>query len=156
MPTNVPNWLIGKHLTTCAILPMKADSAGALTNSAVGSQNILTIIDDIDYAGQLVTEEISALTAVRENAVPIEQDDVLTLTQILRSGAGLNLLAASWMASDSPEFAQFTFAWGGNTCVMVGTMAGYEEDVEKGKSVCRMTLRMTDIGTGSNVNPVYS
>jgi hypothetical protein len=155
MPS-IPIWLIGRNVTSVAITPQVANAAGLLSNSTVGQKTITTVVDEINYGGQITTQEISALTASRENPVPIEQDDTLVITEILRQAAGSNNLAACWNGSDNPDVALFQFTRGGNACSFYGLMSDLEYDVEKGKSVVRMTLKIVDTGAGINQNPAYS
>ena len=151
---SIPNWLIGRNVTSVAVTPQIADSAGLLSASAVGAQTFTTIVDEIQNTGAITTQEISALTARRRNEVLIEEDDSLVLTEIMRSSAGSVLAAACWTAADEPDWGLIVFTRGGNAVTFYAAMVGYEEDVQKGKSVARLTFRIVDIPAGTN--PAYA
>ena len=148
----IPLWLIGRTVTAVAVTPLVADSSGVLSAASMGLQSFLAVVDEVSYQGQVTTQEISALTASRRNAVPLEQDDTVVVTEISRSAAGSIIAAAIWTASDTPDWGLFTFSRGANTITLYGMLSRFEQDVQKGKSVARLTLRLVD----NNVFPALS
>lgn len=149
----IPLWLLGRGVTAVVITPMVSDANGLLSDSALGAQSFTTIADEISYQGSVTTQEISALTSTRRNSVVIEQDDTMVMTHIMRSTAGENLAAAIWVDPALSNFAYFQFSRGGNSVNMYGALTRYEEDVQRGKSVSRLTIKILD--TPGTANPAY-
>jgi hypothetical protein len=149
----IPLWLIGRNVTSVVITPLVADSAGLLSAAALGAQTVTAIVDEIQYSGATTTQEISALTSRRRNEVPLERDDQLVFTEICRSAAGSVIAAAIWTAADLPDWALFQATRGGNSVAFYGLATRYEEDVQKGKSVARITLRIVNAAV---TNPAYT
>jgi hypothetical protein len=146
----IPLWLIGRTVTAVIATPLIPDGDGLLSAAAMGAQSFTGVADEISYQGSVTTQEISALTSSRRNAVVIEQDDTMVITEVMRSAAGQNLGAAIWVAADAPPQALFQFSRGGNQVALYGTLTRYEEDVQRGKSVARLTIRIVDTpGTGN-------
>lgn len=141
----IPLWLVGRHITAVVVTPQVANSAGVLSDAALGAQSFTALIDGIQYSGSVTTQEISAITSPRLNHVPIEQDDTMVVSEIMRSAAGSVLATACWTAAGNPDWALFAFSRGGNSISMYGLMTRVEEGVTRGKCVARLTIRMVDV-----------
>lgn len=150
--TPVP--LIGRRVTLVAITPLISDPVGDLTEAALGPQTVTAIVDNMQLTGRVTTQEISALTGTERNEVPIERADQVVFTEIMRAAAGSVIAAAVWTGADNPDWALFQTIRGGTPYNFYGLLSRYEEDVQKGKSVARLTFLAID--TGAAPNPEYS
>lgn len=149
MPS-IPLWIIGRTVTAVVVTPLIPDVDGLLGAAALAAQSFTAIADEISYSGTVQTAEISPLTASRQNLVPLEEDGVMVITEILRNSALLNLGARIWMQTDNPDRALFQFSRGGNKLEMYGTLDSYDETVTKGKSIAHLSIRMIDTGVTNN------
>ena len=146
MATSIPNWLLGRDITTVTIRYQVADSAGVLGNGSSTLKTLTTIIDAIEFSSTDEDEEISALTSQYEHFVSIRTSDQLTLTQIMIAADGLNSLAEIWMNAEAGgDFAVASFLRGGtNGIALTGTFSNYRESIRQGKSVAMLDLLVVD------------
>lgn len=149
MPS-IPLWIIGRAVTAVVVTPLIADTNGLLGAATLGAQSFTTVADEISYSGTVQTVEISPLVSSRRNEVPLEEDGVMVITEIMRNSALLNLGALIWMQTDNPDRALFQFSRGGNKIEMYGTLDSYDETVTKGKSMAHLSIRMIDTGVTNN------
>jgi hypothetical protein len=148
----IPPWLLGKHTTTLAVQPIVVSNTatGATTNSSTASQSLVGVVDQVAYRGNTTSENIVAMTAARDNEVPLEVDDTIEITEILQTAAASSLLAKCWQTADNADYAIVTLVRGPNQFVFTGLMESYTETINKGKSTARMVFRQANLG---NVNP---
>jgi len=149
----IPLPLIGRSVSSVVSTPQISDSVGLLSNAAMGAQTVTAIVYNMQFSSRKTTRNISALTSRRKNAVPIERDDTVTFTEIMRGGAGSVVATAIWTASDLPDWALFQTTRGGTPYAFYGLLAHYEENVGKDISLARLTLRYVD--TDATLNPAY-
>jgi len=152
----VPQWLTGRFVSSVTVTPLDFEAAtGNLIAGTVAIQTLTGLVDEIDVNGEETTENIVALTSTRDNEVPIEDNTSISLTEILRSGAGNSLLAKCWATAGAGDYAQVSIVRDQNTWTFVGVMQSYSESLRKGKSVARMNFVMADIGNAS-ANPTLA
>lgn len=151
MPS-IPLWVIGRTVTAVVATPLIADANGLFSTHALGALSFTAIADEISYASTVQTVEISALTSSRKNEIPLEQDDRMIISEILRASTNGCLGARAWTAAGG-SWCRFQFSRGGNAISLYGAIADYEENVTKGKCIARLAIhRVTLVGEG---NPVY-
>jgi hypothetical protein len=131
------------------VTPQTVDADGLFT--AGSAVSFTAIVDEISYSGRVTTAEISPLVTNRRNEVPIEEDHTLSLIEIMRNGAALNLGALLW--TGATEYALFTFSRGGNSYSAYGVLDSYSETVTKTRSTATLSIRFVD--TPGTTNPVY-
>jgi len=154
----IPVWLIGKNVSS---VTARIETVGADGTLTLATPNLTTtgVVDEIDYNGRQTTENVVALTSIRENTVPVEVDDQFVLTEILQAGSGSrNFLSQLWnntAATPASPYVRLSITRGNNTWAGDFLMSEYVESFRKGKSTGRMTLLMQDIGN-ANANPAYS
>jgi len=169
MPPNIPQWLLGKHISSVvANVQTVAASDGALADAITGPEiaslitssgawpniSIVTgIVDELQATGGYTTENISAITSTKAHHVPIARRDQITVTEIMRTGTttqgtpgvavGNCFLANLWSSAVS-RVVRFSFARAGNRFDFYGLMTSYNEALRRGKTVARMTIEMVD------------
>lgn len=141
----IPLWLTGRHVTAVVATPQAVDGAGLFTPGAAGT--FTGIADEIQYSSNVRTVEISALTSALKNEMPLEQDDMMVITEILRAGTDMCFGA---IIAEVAEYCQFLFTRGGNSIALYGVVTDYEETVPKGKSIARLTIRRVQLVAGTN------
>ena len=142
---DIPNWLIGKHVTAFTITPQTVGTAGALSDGT--SQSLVGQLDEIQYSYNAQAEEINALDSTRENNVIITKGNGLRLTEILKK-IGTNVLAS---ASNISDVQKVIFTRGAQSTTLYGLVTGYNETIRRGKSVADVILSPIDAGTGTYV-----
>lgn len=160
MATTIPLWLLGQHVTTLTVTAQSVDSAGLFSDLVGYSFALVAFVDEITYSGRRTTESIVPLTSTRDNEVVIEQDDTITLGEIMRTddstilGSQFTMLTALFMKSGKQN-VKVLFTRGGNSITYYGVMQNYREVIRKGKSVAMMNLQIVDF-PDATANPAYS
>lgn len=145
--TAIPVWLLGQHVSACAITPQSVAANGTLSAGAASS--LVGSLDGIELDSTPELEEISPITTSRLNNVVVKSGTRITLTEILKSN-GTNILPAAAVAAD---YFYVAITRGGQSWAFYGARGTYTESIQRGKSVASLTLEMVDIGSA---NPTYS
>jgi hypothetical protein len=142
--------MTGKNLTYVRLTTQTLADDGSLT-PATGyllqdSANFFGVVDGIEFFGENRTENISATWDTQTNHVVTKQGYGVTLTEILRAGAGLSLLGGAYyqsqIAGSGIVFVEIYRAVGLHA--FYGVMASYTETFTEGKMTGRLTCRATD------------
>lgn len=166
----IPLWMHGKHITAVeAILQTvdpsngnlaasnrNADDISLVTTTGSSTANPQTIahtvglIDEIQVRASKTNEPISSVTSTKGNRTPIALSYEITLTEILRTGAGNSLLAYLWTTTDGSQnlsrVVRLIFARAGNKWTGYFLMKRYQERGRRTKNTGQMTLAMVDPG----------
>lgn len=139
----IPLWLRGRDITY-TITAQTVDAAGVLAD---GTAYVMTgTIDEGDLDSQTELEEISPMTTIRHNNVPIKDGTSCSITEILSKIATNNKLSAAFAAND---YFKVVAVVGPRTFTYYGTRNGYREGWRKGKMVAQGGLAMVDIGSAN-------
>jgi hypothetical protein len=91
------------------------------------------------------TENISPANSQKSHAVTIKQGYTLNVSEVMRSSVAGCLLANIWFAGPT-NYVRFAFARAGLTWQGYFLMTSYDETIQRGKNVARMTLAFVDNG----------
>lgn len=133
----VPNWLIGKYVTSIAAIPQTVGADGTLTPGS--SQPLTGLLDEIGLEQYNDTENIVPMDIRQDNELIIGSGARLTLTEILSrtSGTGFNVLSQIGNAND---YVSITFTRATRPFVGIFVIKSYSEALRRGKSTGTMTL----------------
>ena len=98
MPS-IPQFLLGRHLTSVVITPQTVAANGALSDGT--AKTMTTVVDSIQKSISPVHEEINAVNSTRANNVLTHDDGSLTLSIIeVNNGGDPDPLEAIVMTND--------------------------------------------------------
>lgn len=150
-------WLLGRHITTLtARVQTLNENTGALADAGGASPGItdlanLTlagVIDEVRLMMNRETDNISPVNSTSSHHVPIKVGFGLVLTEVLRTAVGASLLLNIY-TSGVTNFVVITFTRGLNTWSGTFLMTGYDETIQRGKNVARVTVSPVDNGAVS-------
>jgi hypothetical protein len=160
----IPNWLLGRHVTAVQVAVQTLnESTGALANAGVSAVDVSNIVlttgshssgtiaftngllNEIRLSSDRSVENINPVNRTFAHYVPILQGYDITVSEVMRSGVALCLLANVWFGGDT-NYILFSFARGGNKWAGYFIMTGYSETIQRGKNVAMMTLTSVDNG----------
>jgi hypothetical protein len=145
---DIPNWLVGRHVTACTLTP-QTNTAGTLADTTPVA-TMFGHVDEIDIDGTKTTENIKPMNTIRRNMVTIDVGTQMTVTEILKS-SGTNLLPQAW--NGSPEYFKLLVTRGAQGHTFYALMTSCREQLRHGKSVAVATFEMVDTGSA---NPAYA
>lgn len=131
----VPNWVIGRTVTTFTLTPAGGGTA----------QSLAGCWDEVDIDCETETEEISAADAELQNTVILKDAWRIRCVQILKVTT-TNPLAAIWKNTD---LLTLDLVHGGNSWSLTLARTGYTENIRKGRSVGIFTAAIVDAGAGA-------
>lgn len=95
----IPQWLLGRHLTSVVITPQSVSSAGVLSDGT--AKTVTTVVDSIQANISPVHEEINPVNSTRANNVITHDDSGITLSIIeVNNGSDPNPLEAIVLTND--------------------------------------------------------
>jgi hypothetical protein len=145
-------WLLGRQVTTLtARVQTLNESTGALANAGGGSPGItdlsdLTaagVIDEVRLIANRETDNISPVNSSSAHHVPIKVGFSMVLTEILRTAANATLLLNIY-TSGVTNYVVITFTRGAHTWSGTFLMTAYDETIQRGKNVARLTVSSVD------------
>ena len=160
----LPNWLLGRHVTAVRIqVQTLNESTGALASAGSGSANradiVVTtgshalgtlafttgVLNEMRIVSDKESDNISPVNRQIAHAVPVKVGYDITISEVLRSGANLQLCANVWFGG-ATNYVLLTAAYGGNRWEIYALMTGYNETAQRGKNVGILTMTSVDNG----------
>lgn len=145
-------WLLGRHVASVLVHVQTYDNttgalADATSSASTVSQLVVTtgVVDEIRLGATRETENISPANSQRSHAVPIKTGFTLQLSEVMRSSVAGCLLANVWFAGPT-NYVRFAFVRAGKTWAGYFLMTSYDETIQRGKNIARMTLAFVDNG----------
>ena len=151
----LPNWVIGRNVSSVVFTPQSVDTAGTMTDTTpVGYFAARWKEFNIRSTNDL--EDISASDQRRKNMVPVATGTRMEVTEIIQASAPdsnpKNPGAAA--AYGSTDYGKFTVTRSGKTFTFYAVIESYEERSNgKGALEGTLVLEMVDPGTA---NPSYA
>ena len=148
----VPQWLVGKHVTGVVITGQMVAADGTLTDATTtGVQPLTTVVDEITMTSAPRIEEISPMTADKENDVILKRRTTMRVACVMekaRAGLGANekINPLEWMAV-TYDYVKMVFVRAGRTWTFIGPIVGYEEPLRVGRNVNVLEVGMAGIDT---------
>lgn len=153
----IPNWLVGRHVTTLTLTPLSVDTGGNITEVTASACAFYGVLNEVNFESRVVTENISPMDSMQENNVVIEYGSTLRLGEIMkRTGSNLGaFLAFNYM------YVKYVLARGAQSYTGYGVIGNYSEDLTKQRGNANLEIQPIAVisasGTLSYVsNPVYS
>lgn len=137
----IPNWLLGRHLTSVTLTGQSVDASGNM--SAGTAQPMTTLIENIEFGVDPALVQVNAVNDTVANYMLPLDDYTITITEIIRANATpvLLLFAANYAVG------YFVFTRGSNTFAMYCIRGAFADGVkDPGKNTVSLTLRPVGIG----------
>lgn len=147
----IPQWLLGRHLTSVVITPQTVAAAGTLSDGT--AKTVTTVVDSIQASINPVHEEINPVNSTRANNVITHDDSSLTLSIIeVNNGSDPNPLEALVLTND---VFKVVFTKGTQTS-FAATWTGYFTRGScnfgisgRGKQIASLELLQVDAGSST-------
>ena len=139
MPT--PPYLLGRHLTAVTVAGVTVDSNGVLS---VGSATaIQALIEELGHEIDVESEDVSPVTAIRMNEVPLRTGHTVDLSVIALSN-GANVL---YTIRDGFDVCRLVWTEGGDTFIGDYWIGNFRAGVRsRGKNMLTLSLMPIDVG----------
>ncbi len=148
------DWLKGSHITTVSVAAVTVAAGGAYTVSV--SPKVITayLNESAGLQGSVDTENVSPVTSVNRNPVPLEVGTAIEIAEIFRGGGAAGTLDhLRSLYYGSTLYVQVVYTRGGVTYTLVGMMTSFSEPVRKGAIGGVLRIESVDIGAA---NPALS
>lgn len=155
MPTTIPSWRIGRHLTSVIItgqtVNVTAGTVGQLTDGTAAT--LTTRLESMGNSLRAGSEEINAVTSTRENMVNtvdgqglrlevLEVNDGVDPTPLLTLLQTYDIFKVVWITG--------SITGGKKTHTGIYSRGDYEDGTRgRGKQICSLTLNPSDAGSAS-------
>ena len=136
--STVPQWLIGRYVTSIAIVPGTVSQTTGLF-TAGSSMPLTGLLDEIELDQYNDVENIVPMDVRQDNEIIIGSGSRMTLREILSSftSASFNVLSQVMVGYD---YCQVTFTRAGVSFSGIFVCKGYVEGLVRGKSMGSLTI----------------
>lgn len=182
MANTLEQFFTGQHLYSVVITPKIRAATGVLstpaghsaytliTGTTAGGGATAGVLAGCAYNGRNVMEDLTPISSPRENLVAVHRDDTVILTEMMRVGQNQNLLALTFMATDSgtsqrAEYAEVIIRRGQSanattslkvvTVTFTALMAEYRESIRSNSKTASLQLLMVE-DPAASVNPAVT
>lgn len=140
------DYALGQHITVVGIEFGSSVSSGTITFAA--SKSIQAYLGEGGgISGSVDTENVSPVTSVKRNPVPLEVGTRFTLTELLRkTGSDRDILTQGYFNAGT-LYARVTYTRGGVQFVGTCLMSNYDESTRKGVIGSTVTFETIDYGS---------
>jgi hypothetical protein len=148
---SIPQWAIGKHITSVLFVPQTVSTTDGSLSDTTPTRQFFGHLENIEEDVSFEMENISAMDRPYKNMVPIEQGATVRLTEFESpiSNSSLNNLAAA--AAFGATYFKYTLVRGVNSFVGYGVLESYKMSASKASVKAQFALAPIDVGTASIV-----
>ncbi len=151
MAADIVDYALGKDITVVTIAPITYSGGTGTVGTPKSIQAYLG--EGGGISGSVDTENVSPVTIVDRNPVPLEVGTRITLTEVLRrSGTDRDVLRALYYGNTLR--CQVIYTRGGTSFSLNGLMVSYDESTRKG--AIGSTVVFESFHTPGSVNPAVT
>jgi len=161
MAIAVPEWLIGRGITTITVTAQEFSGGVLATPAGQSAVDFFTVVDRIYYEHEVELVDVSPTTSRQRNMVILTTGGTFTLTENMRRASaggahsfnGLALLFHTW------DYFRLVFTRAEKTYTFYAVNGGFTEEVGRGKSPAQAHFApagTVETGVAQSRNPSYT